>query len=400
MSGRHVAYVLKRYPRLSETFVAAEILELERQGEQITVYAISRPEERVEHGFLQQIVAPVCYLPYRPLRQAGRVLRSTVATVRTSPGGWLRAARAARFWRIAGLRHLLQATVLRTEMAAADIGHAHAHFATAAARLVHLARLMGGPPYSVTAHAKDIWHEQVRLDRLSDKLGSAEFVATVSEENRRHLRSVVPAGVEVLVVPNSVDLRRLPRAPRRPECGLVLTVARLVEKKGVADVVEACSRLARDGMAVRLNVAGDGPLRPSLERAARQAGIDATFHGALVQEEVLTLYSRAAVFVLPCVVAATGDRDGLPTAVLEAMALGIPVVTTAVNGLAELVREGVTGLVVPQHDPAAVATAIRRLLTDADLGARLAAAARCYVEQNHTVERSVSLLRARFSGAA
>jgi colanic acid/amylovoran biosynthesis glycosyltransferase len=395
--GRHLGYVLKRYPRISETFVAAELIELERQGERITVFALSRPQEAFEHGFVGDVRATVVYLPHRPLREPARVVRALVRVLRSDAGGWLRAA-AVSLWppRLRGVRRLLQATVLRAEMREAGIDHAHAHFASTAARLANLAWRMGGPTYSVTAHAKDIYHRQVRADRLRDKLSSAAFVATVCGANRDHLDTVLAGRARLHVVPNAVDLRRLPR-PRagRPDAGLVLTVARLIEKKGLTDLVVACGLLGR-GVRLRLEIVGEGPLRSTLEETAERSPTPVTFHGALPHEQVLELYRRAAVFCLPCVVASTGDRDGLPTAVLEAMALGVPVVTTAVNGLGELVVHERTGLVVPERDPVTLAEALGRLLADRDLAECLAGEGRLLVERRFSLERSVSSLRSLF----
>jgi glycosyltransferase involved in cell wall biosynthesis len=325
-----------------------------------------------------------------------------VRVLRSNPGGWFRAASATlRPPRLAGWRRLLQATVLRDELGRAGIDHAHAHFATTAARLANLAWRMGGPTYSVTAHAKDIYHEAVRPDRLREKLAAATFVATVTTANRDHLRSVLGDDVRLRVVANSVDLRRLgPPRVERPQPGRVLSVARLVEKKGLTDLVAACGLLAARGVDVRLEIAGDGPLRRTLEQTAERSGAPVTFHGALPQESVLELYRGAAAFCLPSVVAATGDRDGLPTSVLEAMALGVPVVTTAVNGLGELVFDGRTGLVVPERDPAALADTLERLLADAALAERLAVEARALVETSFSLERSVSSLRSLFPQAA
>jgi colanic acid/amylovoran biosynthesis glycosyltransferase len=397
---RHLGYVLKRFPRISETFVAAELIELERQGERVTVFAISRPDEPFRHGFVDDLRARVVYLPHRPARQPLRTLRSLVRVLRAQPLGWLRAAAVcSRPPKLRTWRRLLQATVLRDEMERAGIDHAHAHFATAAARLANLAWRMGGPTYSVTAHAKDIYHEDVRVDHLRDKLAPATFVATVSAANRDHLETLLSLDGTLRVVHNSVDLRRLGGARASPgEPGVVLTVARLVEKKGIADLVEACSLLRADGAGapVRLEVAGHGPLRGELEARARQLGVEARFHGAVPQEEVLALYRRAAVFCLPCVVAGSGDRDGLPTSVLEAMALGVPVVATAVSGLAEVVLHERTGLVVAQHDPRALAGALARVLADPELAARLASGARAHVERHFATERSVAELRALF----
>ncbi len=399
---RHLGYVLKRFPRISETFVAAEMIELERQGERITVFALSRPDEPFRHRFIDELRAPVVYLPHRPLLEPLRVLRALGRVLRDSPRGWLGAARVSLLPpRLAGARRLLQATVLRVELERAGIDHVHAHFATSAAGLASLARRMGGPTYSVTAHAKDIYHSDVRHDRLREKLCAASFVATVSRRNREFLSSVLGDDRLVRVVSNSVDLDRLGRpGANGREPAVVLSVARLIEKKGLADLVAACGLLAARGAPVRLEVAGTGPLRSALEQEAARLGVDVVFHGALPQESVLALYARASVFSLPCVVAPNGDRDGLPTSVLEAMACGLPVVTTTVNGLEEAVIDGRTGLVVPERDPEALAAALDRVLSDPELGARLAEAARLHVESSFSLAQSVRLLRTLFPAAA
>jgi colanic acid/amylovoran biosynthesis glycosyltransferase len=403
VDGRRLGYVLKRFPRISETFVAAELIELERQGEKVTVFAISRPEEPFVHEFLNELRAAVVYLPHRPLQEPMRVGRALRSVLGTCPRGWLRAAGSALATprQVVAWRRLLQATVLRHELEWAEIDHLHAHFATAAARLAHLAHLMAGPPYSVTAHAKDIYHRRAHPRRLRQKLGAAAFVATVSEANRTYLAGVLRDRGRLEVVRNSVDLARLgsPNGEvRRPD--LVLAVARLVEKKGLEDLVEACGLLAVRGTAVRLEIVGDGPLRARLEAVAAQAAADVAFHGPLPQELVLPLYRRAAVVCLPCVVLSTGDRDALPTSLLEAMALGAPVVSTRVGGIAELVVHEQTGLLVPERDPEALADALAKVLADQSLAAGLAERGRLHVEAKFSLERSVAELRTLFSEAA
>src|SRR5688572_6514281 len=185
---RHLGYVLKRFPRISETFVAAELIELERQGERVTVFALSRPKEAFTHAFLADLRARVVYLPRRPLGEPIRVVRALARVLRYNPRGWRSAAAVAlRPPRLIGLRRLLQAAVLRDELARAGVDHVHAHFASTAARLANLAWRMGGPAYSVTAHAKDIYDQKVRLDRLREKLSCGTFVATVSAGNRDYL---------------------------------------------------------------------------------------------------------------------------------------------------------------------------------------------------------------------
>lgn len=192
----------------------------------------------------------------------------------------------------------------------------------------------------------------------------------------------------------------LKRFPRISEPGRVLTVARLVEKKGLEDLLRACGLLARQGVDISVEVIGDGPLRPTLETLARAERLDVHFAGALDNDDVLARSRCAAVFALPCVVAPSGDRDGLPTSVLEAMASGVPVVTTTVNGLAEAVVDGRTDLVVPQHDPVALADAIGRLLADPTLADALGRAARDHVAAGFSLAASTARLRELFDGAA
>lgn len=399
---RHLGYVLKRFPRISETFVAAELIELERQGERVTVFALSRPQEPFEHAFVGELAARVVYLPRRPLHEPVRTGRSLLYMWRASPRGWLSAAAASLLPpRLAGLRKLLQATVLRVELEREGIDHVHAHFATSAAWLANLARRMGGPTYSVTAHAKDIYADGVRRDHLRDKLTEASFVATVSEDNATYLGSLLEAR-RPRVVHNSVDLRRLgsPAMNGGRERDVVLSVARIIEKKGLSDLVAACGILAGRGVSLRLEIVGEGPMRRELETAAARYGVHASFLGALPNEQVLERYRRATVFCLPCVVAESGDRDGLPTSVLEAMALGLPVVTTSLNGLAEAVVHEETGLVVPGRDPASLADALERLLGDPALRERLARNARNRIEEHFALDRSVALLRSLFPEAA
>jgi glycosyltransferase involved in cell wall biosynthesis len=394
----HVGYVLWRFPCLSEAWIAEEMIELERQGVRLTIFAMVRPDEAATHGFLDELEARVIYLPRRPKNAPLRVLRALFRALRQDRHAWLRAARASRDYRqLFGRRRLLLATVLHDELRRAGIDHVHVHFANKAARLASLVRRMGGPSYSVTTHANDIWHRKVRAEDLRAILGGAAFVATVTEENRRHLAETLRRPGDVHVVSSSADLSRLGQPRRKqPKSGPVLAVTRFVPKKGLNDLIEACAILAQRSLPVRLELVGDGPLRRELEALAAQVGADVAFGGALPRKEVLECYRRAAVFCLPCVVAPDGDRDGLPSAVLEAMALGVPVVTTDVNGLPEAVIDGETGLTVPQHAPAQVADALARVLSDQVLATRLAGAARRHVEEHFSRERNAARLRSLF----
>ena len=367
--GLRVAYVLKRYPRLSQTFVLNEMLELERQGVDVVVIARDGSGEPIAHPATKRLRAPVYYL--RELEP-----------------------RAERWDDVA-------AALLR----ALRIDHVHAHFATWAAGTAMRAATRARVPYSFTAHATDIWRDTVDTDALVERMAGASFVATVSEANRRHLDGLLrTAGRSGNVVRlyNGLDLARLRPSAAPRETDLVVAVGRLIEKKGFADLVEATRILVARGSGVRTVIVGDGPERERLEAQIARADLTArvTLVPALTQDEVLALVGSATAFALPCVIGADGDRDGLPTVLLEAMALGTPAVSTTVAGVPEMIEDGVGGLLVGQRDPVALAGALDRLLASEDLRAHLAFGALEAMHDRFSIWRNVGELARRFAAAA
>jgi glycosyltransferase involved in cell wall biosynthesis len=230
----------------------------------------------------------------------------------------------------------------------------------------------------------------------------ARFAVTVSDFNVRHLARHAN-GTRIVRIYNGLDLDRfVPNGTVRDRPPLVLAVGRLIEKKGFDDLLRACAVLAREGVDFRCVVVGKGRERGQLEALVNGLGIAerVALGGPLPREELLRLYPRASVFAAPCVVGSDGNRDGLPTVLVEAMALGVPVVATDVTGIPELVEDGVTGLLVRQRDPDGLAAGLRTLLVDAETAARLARRARWRVEERFDLRVNVAELRRLFVEAA
>jgi glycosyltransferase involved in cell wall biosynthesis len=358
-----VCYVLKRFPRLSQTFVLEELLELQRQGVPLAVVARGGPGgETPFRALLTRF--PVEYMP---------------------PG-------ADEQWVASRLRAL-------------GATHVHAHFAGWAAEMAARATSRAGLPYTFTAHATDIYRTGLDESALVERMSGARAVVTVTDANRRHLQRMLARhdrGARVLRIYNGVDVHRLHPVLAGRDRDLVVGVGRLVTKKGHAVLVEAIRQLRERQVAVRLTVVGDGPLRENLERQVRDSRLTetVTLLGARPHEEVLGLLSRATTFALPSTVADDGDRDALPTVVLEAMALATPVVSTTVSGIPEQVDSGRTGLLVPPDDPGALADALQRLLLDSGLRGRYTCAARALAVERFDLRRNVAALRRVFSGEA
>ena len=403
---RPVAFVLKGYPRLSETFIAQEIRALEQRGLDIRLYAMRRPTDRAVHPVHREIKAPLVYLPEYLHEEPRRV------------GCGLRAARRLAGWRAAlrafaadlrrdptrnRLRRFGQATVLAAELPK-DVGWLHAHFLHTPASVVRYAALLRGLPWSASAHAKDVWTTPGW--ELREKLAGCRWLVTCTAANARHLASLAPLPQRVELLYHGLDLRRFPPPPPcRHSAGngsatgpvVLLSVGRAVEKKGYAGLLDALALLPAD-LNWRFVHIGDGPLLDGLRQRAVRRGIAGRieWRGALPQEAVLAAYRSADVFVLACRIADDGDRDGLPNVLMEAHSQGLACLSTEVSAIPELIIDGKTGLLVPADDARALAAALFRLIRDPDCRLRLGAAAMQRLHQGFAMEPGIDRLAQLF----
>lgn len=383
-----VLYVLKRFPRLSETFVLRELLTLEAMGERISIDSLLPAEDGPHHPDVARLRAPVRYVPKSPRLRDREIARVHLRSAVRKPGRWLRLALRAR--RAGTWHRFLQAGLVADRARREGARHIHAHFLTAAAEVARDAAALAGLPVSVTAHAKDVFQED-NAALVGRRAAGLSDVVTVSDYNARHLRHVIGDALPVHIVPNGVEPAE--SAEDRP-AGPVLCVARLVPKKGVDVLIEATARLAGHIPELRVEIIGGGPEREALEERVRLLGLDGrvAFLGPRPWDEVEAAYGRCSMVVLPCRVADDGDRDGMPTVLSEALARGLPVVSTRVAGIPELVRDGETGLLVDPDDPAGLAVAIQRLRRDRDLAGRLGRAGRAEVAERFDPRRCAVLL--------
>jgi glycosyltransferase involved in cell wall biosynthesis len=386
MSPLRVAYLVKRFPRLSETFVLNEFLEMRRLGLDVTLFALMDTGEKVVHAAAQELIPEVRYLT---LASKGwswpwRLLSGAAEQLLMHPRGLLRVA-----WALLSvhrsrqsLRHAIEGAWLAGRLRQLGIDHLHAHFAHSPAAVAYMAWLAGGPPFSFTAHAKDLYTTLPR--NLAIRARAARFVLTCTRFNGRFLRELVPdVSTPIQVVHHGADLRRFNSSRRQPVEGLILSVGRLVPKKGYPVLIQGLQLVEQAGVAFHCEIYGGGPLREELDRAVRAAALATriSFHGARPQDEIAHAYARASLFVLVPVVVSDGDRDGIPNVLVEAMASGVPVVSTRISGIPELIEDGRNGLLVEAGDAVGLSEAIKRLLTDPQLASRLASAGRTTVER-------------------
>jgi glycosyltransferase involved in cell wall biosynthesis len=392
-----VAYVLKMYPRFSETFIVNEILELERQGVDVRIYSLRKPDDGRFHASVARVKANVVYVPEYPDKEPERVDAARAQIGGQYPEALARVeAYALSRDHDYALKRLQQALVIAAHLEKNPVDTIHAHFASSAARVANTIFQLTGRSYSVTAHAKDIYHRAVRPESLRHKLGAAHFVATVSDFNRDYLQALLSGtGVDVRRLYNGIDLRRFrpPHRPR-PDGNLILGVGRLVEKKGFETLIAACTLLDERGIPFRCEIIGKGPLQARLQAliAARGLNQQVRLVGPKPQHAVLRAYRRATLFALPCVVGSDGNRDGLPTVLLEAMATGLPVVSTRLVGIPEMINHDHSGLLVAPGDPIALADALATLLRSPEKRRQFSHAARARVEADFDVRQNVAQL--------
>ena len=390
-----IGYVLKRYPRFSETFVVNEILAHESAGAEISIFALRPTSDTHFQHAIADVKAPVKHLRY------GGIKAETIWTELDRCGKkfselWKTLPQATGYSASEVYQSLLLAQAVQDQ----KIEHLHAHFGTSAASVARLASLLTGVPYTFTAHAKDIFHEYVDEDLLGRKLVDASAVVTVSDYNVDNLVARFPISADkVFRIYNGLHLDKFPYkvpAERPPN---IVAVGRLVEKKGFCDLISACKQLATDNVEFSCQIIGGGDLKEKLHAQIESLGLGQRVHlvGPKPQQEVLRAVREAAVCVAPCVTASTGDKDGMPTILLEAMATGTACISTAVTGIPELIQHEKTGLLVPEGKPAALALQIARLLRDGDLQRKLSSTARSLIESEFDIRDSTKKLRQLFT---
>ncbi len=404
-----VAFVLKGYPRLSETFIAQEIAALERRGLDVLIVSLRRPADSRRHPVHEEIRAALLYLPEYLLLEPLRVLRAWWKVRRSSNykevfSLWVRDLR--RDPTPNRIRRFGQALVLAAELPP-DVRHLHAHFLHTPASVARYAAALLGLAWSGSAHAKDVWTTPEWEKR--EKLASCEWLVTCTRANLDHLAALAPPG-KVELVYHGVDFKKFPNKIRTPAVRdgtspadpvVILSVGRLVEKKGTDVLLEALARI-RPGLHWRFVQVGNGPLRKRLERLARSLGIAGRvqWRGALTQDKVLEAYRAADLFALASRIAADGDRDGLPNVIAEAQSQALACVATRVSAIPELVRDGQTGLLVAQNDPEALPRALEALIADPARRRTLGHAGQARVAQSFALEANLEQLARKLGLAA
>ena len=397
-----VGYLLKCFPRLSETFILNEVLELERQGVDLRVYSLNEPQEPVTHRLAARVRSHIEYLPFPLLRNAHRYFLAHLALLARHPLEYVRTLFSLL---IALDRDLLerfvQAGYLAGLLQRDGVRHVHAGFVHYPGSVAWLVHRITGRTFSLATHAKDMVHSPPKL--LRRKLSEAEVVFTCTQFNVPVLKERAgPAGLRRLRrIYHGADLERFPYEPGPPlDPPLILAVGRLVEKKGLDHLVSACRLLADRGKPFQCRiVAGSRDLWDEISAQIQRLGLaeKVVLVPPLDQDELRRWYRSASVFTLPCVVAEDGDRDGIPNVLVEAAATGVPIVSTPVSGIPELVRDGETGLVVAPRDPVALAGALERLLDSPELGVRLREGARARVEEYFDLRRNAVQVAREFA---
>ena len=421
-----IGYVLMGFPRLSETFITHEIHLLEQLGMKLRLFAVKKGDMDTVHGVVDRIRAPLTYLPSVSSLSGTNIIAWLWRNLPTYAAQHLRlfSARPSSYLMTLGaalamavkyrksffaplrkvfIKEFLQAGHIAMQIVdAPGVRHLHGHFCHGATTITWFVSRLTGIPFSFTAHAKDIYQaDQNPGDLLARKLNAARFVTTCTGANESHLMQRYPRCDHVHTVYHGLDTAFF--APPRSEARsspapCILAVGRFVEKKGFADLVDACALLRKANVPFRLKIIGEkGDQSEFIRNKVRGLSLDdaITLHGPVTHDELQGIYHESTIFALPCLIAADGDRDGIPNVLAEAMATGLAVVTTAVSGIPELVRDGVDGLMVPERDPQALATALQSLLQDEAQRNRLGAAARsrvCEVFDSHKTTQQLTKL--------
>jgi colanic acid/amylovoran biosynthesis glycosyltransferase len=390
------AYLFERFPSFGQTFCYREVAELHRQGITPPIFSIRNPKDEPPQDWDERIIKQAYYLPEEKellgdVRRASKKGKLTPKIV----------AALDEWGRRTDFLRLYQAVYVGLRLQELGIRHVHAHFAGMAARTAWWINKFFGISFSFTAHANDIFgprNFEIGLDKL---VNAARAIATETNYAEKFLRDRFPeCARRIHRIYNGLNLVEFTPADFSSATPVIIAIGRLIEKKGFADLVSACRLLAQGGTQFQCEIFGEGPLQRELRLQIEDAGLQQRVHlaGAKPQREIRARLAQANVFVLPSVPEADGGMDNLPTVIMEAMATGLPVVSTRIGGIPEMVVENETGFLVAPGDVPGLAGAIEKLMSDRSLAQRLGRAGYQRAQELFSIEKSVSELRALIEG--
>jgi glycosyltransferase involved in cell wall biosynthesis len=419
-----IGYIIRSYPRLSQTFILNEILALEAIGVQLRLFPITDPREPVVQAQAAEVRAPIEYLDAAVRRGRVAIVAEHVRAALAAPLRYVQTLSyvlrhpeldqgytAASRWECFVEAVYLAGVLRRARRQGQPIDHLHAHFAHDPTLIALLLHKLAGISYSFTAHARDLF--QIPQAALTERIAACSAVITCCAANLDYLNqsASAPDRDKIRLIHHGVDLsgfqpldenqERITEDPLGGSAPLILSVGRLVEKKGFPDLLLACAQLKQRGYRFRCAIYGDGPLHNELAAMIAQHDLAAevALPGAIAQRELIPVFQRAGIFALAPFVTEDGDRDGVPNVLVEAMACGLPVVSTAVSGIPELVVHGQNGLLVAPHAPEALADALAALLDAPSRREQFGAAARQTVVESFDLRAAAHELAALFGRA-
>jgi len=387
---REVAYLFERFPSFGQTFCYREVAELERQGTKVHVFSIRRPVDEPPEDWDRNLVERVHYLPEeKPLvAEVERILKT-----KSVPD---QARAVVKEWgRQSDFLRLYQAIYVGVRLQEKGVPHLHAHFAGMAARTAYWIKEFFGVPYSFTAHANDIFAPRDFVVSLAKLIGTATAVVTVSDYAVRSLQERFPENAaKIHRVYNGVDLSRFVVTDFGSVPAEIVSIGRLIEKKGFGDLISACALLQSRGRKFQCVIIGEGPLEESLRAQIEAKDLKecVTLTGPQTQSEITKRLAHATIFALPCTHEAGGGMDNLPTVIMEAMAAGLPVISTPLAGIPEMIEDAANGELVPERDPTALAAAIEKLLDDPERARRLGERGRQIAREKFSIATSARQL--------
>ena len=432
-----VGYILRSYPRLSQTFILHEILALEQLGLALQIFPITNPREPVAQAQVAEVRAPVHYLERVTQRSRASIAREHLRTALESPRRYATTLRYllrnkaidTAYTASSRFECFHQAIYLARQLRRPDntIGHLHAHFAHDPALIALLTHMLIGISFSFTAHARDLF--QIPRQSLIERIAAASAVITCCGANLTYFDEVVPPALraKVRLIHHGVNLEGFQPGPHplspspmpgrggnptplTPIWGkglgdggapLILSVGRLVAKKGFPDLLRACALLKQSGQRFRCAIYGDGPMRAELAALIDELGLagDVALPGERSQRELIPIFQQADIFALTPFVTNDGDRDGIPNVLVEAMACGLPAVSTAVSGIPELIQHEYNGLLAQPRDIPELAAQLGRLLGDTQQRKQFGAAARQTVVEHFDLHAAAQQIAELFQQA-